>query len=769
MMRRPAIAALALSVLFLLLLPSIAGGVSSSATWEQMLPLTTAQPLKGVTFVSASTGWAVGGAGVVLRTCDGGRSWRRVSVPLLHDALYDAAFTSTAHGWVVGQHGAIVRTVDGGYTWDSVLRPVTNTLLAVSAYSSRTLVAVGEHGTIVRTTDGGAHWSKRTSPSPSSLTDVRFFSAEIVVAVTDRGSILRSTNAGKTWAYARKRSSKSYGVYFDHHYRSSVDSVSGSRGWVTGPQGVLKTTNGGRTWTRVSNRGRLEAVDFVTSLTGYAILNAWWDEYPPSTAYAIYKTTDGGRNWKRVYYGGPESGSTAIGQLVGIRCTKSQQCVVGAGGTIVLSLDGTHWSEASSPMPVLHDLSFTTAAEGWAVRQQLFNDGERVGAIPGYSRSLLKTTDAGATWAEVPLPDSRLGEWAVFSSATNGWLSGFEDNPSKLGTVYSTADGGSSWTTSTAIAGRPFFIDSQHGWAPGAGSSVARTTDGGQTWASIPVTLGSAPIGYSGPPFAPIREVAFATEDLGWLLGYGRIYMTTDGGDTWTLQHIEDSNLLFHLRVLSPTAAWADGYLVREVYVATADTGANWGIVSQGTYEHIVAAFPTQGLLFRLDETGRYGFTLNKSTDGGITWAGETISPFDPVGFNYQSMPTHLFMADPEDAWLYGNNGQLSRRFPTAVLGNPECAATASVGETIAVSGTFGSDAAELGGVVQLRLWRQSGSDWLLSGTATATVGGAGSYLGTVSLPQAGTWRLRAYHAADVHHNSSASADSTMIVVSATP
>ena len=751
MMRRPEIVVLALALLFALFLPSAALSAPGDATWEQMLPSTTAQPLQGVTFVSATKGWAVGGAGVVLHTEDAGRSWRRVSVPLLRDTLNDVVFTSAARGWVVGQHGAIVRTVDGGDTWEGVQRPVATTLLAVSAASSQTLVAVGWHGAIVRTTDGGRHWSRRRSPSSSKLTDVRFFSPKVVVAVTDTGSILRSTNAGRTWKYARKRSGSRYP-------RSGVDSVSGSRGWVTGPQGVLKTTNGGRTWTRVSTKRWLEAVDFVTSRTGYAILALWDNDESLVPDYAVYRTTDGGRRWKRVYYGGDS-------RLVGIRCTKSQLCVVGDGGTIVVSLDGTHWSEASAPLPAIRDVSFTTATRGWAVRQQLRTTDD-YSEQTSYSRALLKTVDAGASWTEVPSPCEHFGEWVVFSTPSKGWFGDFNyfsGGIHLLGAVHSTVDGGSSWTTSTALAGKPFFIDSEHGWAPGVGASVARTTDGGSTWTTIPVNLGPAPIGYSDA--AVIREVAFATQSLGWLIGYGRIYITTDGGDTWTLQHIEDSSLLSHLRILSPTAVWADDYWSRHVYVATADQGANWKAVS-GLHDRIVAAFPAQGLLFRLDALGQYGYTLNKSTDGGKTWLGETISPFSPSAYDNNSMPTHLFMADPHNAWLCGNGGQVSRRFPTAVLGNPTCTSTASVGETIAVSGTFGSAVAEPGGAVVLRLWRQVGPDWLPSGTATATLSGGGSYLGTVALSQPGVWRLRAYHAADAHHNSSASAGSTTVFVS---
>lgn len=760
---RPKIGVLALA-LFFALVPATALAASGAATWEQMLPATTAQSLKGVTFVSGSQGWAVGAAGVVLRTENSGRTWRRVSVPSLNDTLNDAAFTSAARGWVVGDRGAIVRTVDGGDTWESVKRPVSEALLSVSAASSRTIVAVGRRGTIVRTTDGGQNWTKRTSPSPATLTDVRFFSANTVIAVTDKGSILRSTDAGRTWYYARKRSSTSYGTYADRSYRSSVDSISSSVGWVTGPQGVLKTTNGGRTWSRMSTKGRIEAVDFVNSTTGYAVINADADLWLAANAYSVYKTSDGGRTWKRVYTGSSERGNPPVGRLAGINCTSTRQCVVGASGTIAFAFNGTTWDEASAPMPALYDVSFRTPTEGWAVRQQVYTDGERVGEMPVYPRTLLKTTDAGATWVEMPSPSGHFGEWVVFSSATNGWFANYEDNPSENGTVYATVDGGSTWTTSTAIVHKPFFLDSQNGWAPGLGATIQRTRDGGSTWQTINLDLGPAPIGYA---LAPIRDVAFATESLGWCIAYGRIYVSNDGGDTWQLQHIEDSQWLHTLRILSPTSAWAAGWRSYAVYVATIDSGANWNQTGN-FFNRIVAAFPAQNTLFRMDYVSG-GFTLHKSTDGGATWVDERIAPFSQYGSDGRITPEHLLMADTETGWLYGGNGQLSRRFPTALLGTPESTATASVGETITVDGTFGSTTPEPGGHVELRLWRQSGADWLPSGSASATVDGSGQYLGAVSLPKTGVWRVRAYHHADVLHNSSRSPGFATVTVVKAP
>lgn len=84
--------------------------------------------------------------------------------------------------------------------------------------------------------------------------------------------------------------------------------------------------------------------------------------------------------------------------------------------------------------------------------------------------------------------------------------------------------------------GETFFFDDNHGWVSGGSISptvegwLHRTDDGGHTWSDR--TLSS--------PW-PIREIRFATANLGWAMGgdygsgVGGIYRSRNGGQSWTL------------------------------------------------------------------------------------------------------------------------------------------------------------------------------------------------------------------------------------------
>ncbi len=74
--------------------------------------------LYDIMFVSSSVGWAVGQAGTVLRTTDGGTSWRKIAIPTTEDLVRVTA-TSDQAARVVTRSGQTLATIDGGKSWSS--------------------------------------------------------------------------------------------------------------------------------------------------------------------------------------------------------------------------------------------------------------------------------------------------------------------------------------------------------------------------------------------------------------------------------------------------------------------------------------------------------------------------------------------------------------------------------------------------------------------------------------------------------------------------
>jgi photosystem II stability/assembly factor-like uncharacterized protein len=77
-------------------------------------------------------------------------------------------------------------------------------------------------------------------------------------------------------------------------------------------------------------------------------------------------------------------------------------------------------------------------------------------------------------------------------------------------------------------------------WASGAGETVLRTVDGGQTWQKLTVTTDEL----------DFRDVDAVDAQTAYVLAIGngpasRIYKTTDGGKTWTLQFKNEDQKAF--------------------------------------------------------------------------------------------------------------------------------------------------------------------------------------------------------------------------------
>lgn len=129
-------------------------GKTQPSGWFWQNPLPQGNTLNDVSFSDANTGTAVGDAGTILRTTDGGATWLS-QISGTTNQLYGVSFTNANTGTVVGYNGTILRTTDGGATWVSQNSGTTNTLVGISFTDANTGTVVGSRGTILRTTDGG--------------------------------------------------------------------------------------------------------------------------------------------------------------------------------------------------------------------------------------------------------------------------------------------------------------------------------------------------------------------------------------------------------------------------------------------------------------------------------------------------------------------------------------------------------------------------------------------------------------------------------------
>lgn len=324
------LAAAVLAAAFLAAVAAPAGAISQISGWHQVYD--NKNPGVGyadLDFVDSSRGWVVGDAGSIVKTSDGGVTWKAQSSGISADLL-GVAFSDAAHGWAVAEYG-ILATGDGGVTWTvkktttdqyelsdiacagdghawavgSDIRHLSPIILATvddgTTWTSagvddmlgvgyRVLSrvafvdathgwAVGSQGLIVVTVDGGTTWTTQRQPvsAASALNGVTFTDATHGWAVGENGTVLTTSDGGVTWVRQDSWTDLPlYSVWFSDR----------EHGWAVGWDGVLATTNGGQNWLSqpLSFMSVLRTVDFVGLKNGWAA-----DGFG-----RIYATTSGG-------------------------------------------------------------------------------------------------------------------------------------------------------------------------------------------------------------------------------------------------------------------------------------------------------------------------------------------------------------------------------------------------------------------------------------------------------------------------------------------
>ena len=282
----------------------------------------------------------------------------------------------------------------------------------------------------------------------------------------------------------------------------------------------------------VSGGAKQDDVFFIDTMTG------WVANGPTSS---IYKTTDGGATWTKLF--------TKTGTY--FRAVLFLDAMHGFAGNLGAGLaaqitdtnvlyetkdGGTTWNPVTAITgPAAAGICNLTATDA----THLF----AVGRANGPS-NLLVSSDAGATWTSTDLSATfSMVVDARFVSATEGWLGGMD--LSGHANVVHTADGGKTFDTvftsktPESLIWKMSFPSDQVGYvavqdATQGPPTFAKTTDGGKTWNELPLPQQ----GTSSKTAYPAIGVGFVTENVGWMSPEDPTlptYVTTDGGQTWTV------------------------------------------------------------------------------------------------------------------------------------------------------------------------------------------------------------------------------------------
>jgi photosystem II stability/assembly factor-like uncharacterized protein len=200
----------------------------------------TEQTLQDVATWDGMRTVAIGNAGVIAVTNDGGRSWHSIEAPRskIANKLLRVRTLQDGQGWAVGEGASILHTADYGETWTRVASAEDNAWNDIFFRGSHGWI-VGEFGKARMTTDQGATWKEMAMPVKSSLMSVVFRDDSNGIAVGLNGAVLTSADGGSTWL-ERKSGTQ------EHLYASLWD---GTRWLAAGAKGVILVGNAdGSTW-----------------------------------------------------------------------------------------------------------------------------------------------------------------------------------------------------------------------------------------------------------------------------------------------------------------------------------------------------------------------------------------------------------------------------------------------------------------------------------------------------------------------------------------
>ena len=625
--------------------PSVAQG-----NWQQILPPgPTSNQLSSLYFADSTTGWAVGEYGTVVKTQDGGESWRLIEIPW-QNTLADVHFPTPAAGFIVGENGLILKSVDGGESWTKKEIRFTNNLRRVLFRDSRQGWAIGEKGLILHSGDGGESWQQQVSNSSAELKGIALVDDSTLCVTGKNKTLLLTHDRGASWqAMAPAGLSASYTYHFNDVYF-----LNEATGWIGGQQIIsdylingliLKTTDGGRSWrerkilscsyrdstTRRGGAYSIEQVYFTDPANGLMLQSAGSVDLSSrqQAANGPFFTNDSGANWQCRLPGKNEL-MDHDGRFFFI--TLKKVIKLGHRGEFMTSTDGGRsWVFANAGCRGFNGMRFGVNGKILATR------GYAGEAADGWVS--LSSSDAGRSWVTfdplvydaggspiAPEFHPRLGFdiggklWEYF------WLP-----MTKKYTLFESVDRGRTWhalfgpisifppfrlhyLTPDTVISYNFDIKSA-GPAQDVYLIFYRSSDGGRTFAQSEI----AGVWNQLSPFDAENPLMnnhfFLNSRFGFIVGSdGNILRTTDGGQSWKNLSSGVADNLWDVCFVSEKTGFVVGEFGR--ILKTENGGESWRKTATGTQETIYCiAFQNESEGWAGTESG-----LRYTVDGGESW-----------------------------------------------------------------------------------------------------------------------------------------------------
>lgn len=286
--------------------------------WVKQTVNTTAA-FRGLAVVSEKVVWASGTGGTVIKTADGGTTWKVMTVPGAEKLDFrdiEAFDANTAYILSIGNADSsrIYKTTDGGETWKLQFKNEQKEAFfdAIACWDKLNCIAMSDpiegHYLLISTSNGGDTWEKIISNQlPATVDGEAAFAASgtciitygkthtFIVSGGKDAHVFRSADKGKTWKAAPApiaSGTSGSGIF-------SIAMWDANRGVIVGgnyeqpaesKNSLGFTSDGGATWTAGKGlSGYRSGVAFIDAKTIIAVGTNGSDI-----------SNDGGATWKNI-------------------------------------------------------------------------------------------------------------------------------------------------------------------------------------------------------------------------------------------------------------------------------------------------------------------------------------------------------------------------------------------------------------------------------------------------------------------------------------